>query len=234
MSGIISIDALRSHLDNAKDRLSLEKASILQVSPLSPDFKREEYAFAYVRAERLGMKALNHRLAEIAWLPMQLDPSSEILSEGRNSMKRWLSSAMSKAPDSDEFGNDFMHALTRTGLIHGWDTVEYLKISKRIADLFCELSCLIGIVYYCTWLSEHGVTELRISKPDNLNRTAEEIAALLQSPEIYRQLKAKEQNDAVKSSNKKTSKKSKSKPPLHVINNKDYYDPYVHEPWPVS
>jgi hypothetical protein len=68
MNGIVSIDSLKTHLDNAKELLSLEKAAILELSPLPDNFKREEYAFAYVRAERLGMKAINRRLAEIAWL----------------------------------------------------------------------------------------------------------------------------------------------------------------------
>jgi len=39
---------------------------------------------------------------------------------------------------------------------------------------------------------------LQLSNPEDLNRTAEEIAALLQSPEIYRYLKAQEQNEEKK------------------------------------
>jgi hypothetical protein len=128
-----------------------------------------------------------------------------------------------------------MHALTRTGMAHGWDDREFQKVSLRVADLFRDLSCLIGIVYYCTWLSEHGVTELRLSDPNNLSRTAEEIATLLQSPEIYRQLKAKEQNDSLKPKGKKTKqpRKEKAPPILHVIDNKEYLDPYQHEPYPI-
>src|ERR1700734_1373929 len=121
MSRSINLDQLREHLSHAKDQLSREKTEILNLNPLPDKFNREEYAFAYVRAERLGMRAINRRLAEIDWLPMHLDPKSEMLAEGRNSMKRWLTSAFTRKPDSEDFGNDFMHALTRCGLKIGWD-----------------------------------------------------------------------------------------------------------------
>jgi hypothetical protein len=94
----ISLDDLGGHLTLAKERLSLEKHNILQLDNLSNDFNREEYAFAYMRAERLGMQAINRRLAEIAWLPMQLDPKSELMSESRVSMKRWLTAAAVTLP----------------------------------------------------------------------------------------------------------------------------------------
>ena len=73
MSKSINLDQLRQHLSHAKDQLSREKIEILGLHPLKDGFNREEYAFAYVRAERLGMRAINRRLAEIDWLPMQLD-----------------------------------------------------------------------------------------------------------------------------------------------------------------
>src|ERR1700735_4316977 len=105
MSKSINLDQLREHLSNAKDKLSREKLDILGLYPLADGFNREEYAFAYVRAERLGMRAIKRRLSEIDWLPMQLDTRSEIESESRSSMKRWLTSALTSKPDSDEFGN---------------------------------------------------------------------------------------------------------------------------------
>ena len=97
----MSLDEFREHLSNAKDRLSLEKQSILDLHPLPEGFSREEYAFAYVRAERLGLRAINRRLAEIAWLPMQLDPEAEIVAESRSSMKRWLTSSLIGATQLD-------------------------------------------------------------------------------------------------------------------------------------
>src|ERR1700761_5959885 len=120
MSKSINLDQLREHLSQAKDRLSREKLEILALYPLEQDFNRENYVFAYVRAERLGMRAINRRLSEIDWLPMQLDTRSEVSVESRASMKRWLASALPSKPDSDEFGNDFMHALARCGLTLGW------------------------------------------------------------------------------------------------------------------
>jgi hypothetical protein len=89
-SRCIQLDDLRSHLDHAKDRISLEKQSILKLNPLPDRFNREEYAFAYKRAERLGLRAINRKLSEIAWLPMQLDAKTEILATSEKSMKRWL------------------------------------------------------------------------------------------------------------------------------------------------
>ncbi len=82
----INLDELRTHLNDAKERISLEKQEILKLHPLDDSFSREEYAFAYIRAERFGMRAINRKLAEIAWLPMQLDPKAEIMAEGHASM----------------------------------------------------------------------------------------------------------------------------------------------------
>ena len=237
MSRPITIEHLRQHLDQAKSRLSHEKAEILSATPLPPEFSREEYAFAYVRAERVGMRAINHELSEISWLPMQLDPSSEVLVEGRSAMKRWLTAAAISQPDSETFGNDFMHALTRSGMLEGWDTPAFGKLARRISSLFRDLSCLIGVVYYCTWLAEHGVEEIRVSKPDDIRRTAEEIAILLQSPEIFQQLKAVEQDDGKNTSSKKAAAgktrgaKKHDKPSLHVVIN-NTPNGYTPEPSP--
>src|ERR1700723_3722821 len=105
MDRCVTIEDLRGHLESAKDKLSQEKADILKLHPLKDSFNREEYAFNYVRAERIGLKAINRRLSEISWLPMQLDPRTEVLSESRSSMKRWLTSAFAIKPASDQFGN---------------------------------------------------------------------------------------------------------------------------------
>ncbi|HEU0118203.1 MAG TPA: hypothetical protein VFR09_06170 [Alphaproteobacteria bacterium] len=233
MTETVTIDQLRAHLEIAKDKLSLEKEKILELHPLAGDFSREEYAFSYVRAERVGMRVINRRLAEIAWLPMQLDPRSEILSEGRSSMKRWLSSPIARAPDSDEFGNDFMHALTRCGLQKGFENPSFIRLAARVANLFRDLSCLIGLIYYCTWMSENNIEAVELSDPSDVERTAEEIAGLLQSPEIYRYLKAQEQNDEKVSRRKKPAiekPKKKERPNLRVIKNTEYLDPFMPDP----
>lgn len=230
----VPLDELRKHLEHAKEKLSLEKQRILGLYLLSEPFNREEYVFSYVRAQRMGMRAINRRLAEIAWLPMQLDPRSEILSDDRNSMKRWLTSAVIGAPDSETFGNDFMHTLTRCSLKYGWDHSELIKLTARIANLFRDLSCLIGLLYYCSWMSENNIDTLQLSNPEDLNRTAEEIAALLQSPEIYRYLRAQEQNDEQKVSKSKgrtlSKPAKKNRPTLRVIENRNYFDPFMPDP----
>jgi len=234
MGRSINLDELREHLSYAKDKLSREKIEILGLNPLKDDFSREEYAFAYVRAERIGMRAINRRLSEIDWLPMQLDAKSEIVPENRSSMKRWLKAAFSSKPDADEFGNDFMHALTRCGLAFGWEHPEFIKLASRIANLFRDLSCLIGIVYYCNWLAENRVDDIKLSNPEDLGKTAEEIAALMQSPEIFRYMRAPEQNDERTAPTKKTaSKKTNKRPILRVIQNDNFCDPFTPDPVPV-
>jgi len=229
VSRSINLDELRVHLNDAKDRISLEKQEILKLNPLADDFSREEYAFAYKRAERFGMRAINRRLAEIS------------LSDGHSSMKRWLKSAFASKPDAEEFGNDFIHALARCGMKHGWEHPELVRLSSRVANLFRDLSCLIGLIYYCTWLTENSVEDVQLSNPDDLTRSAEEIAALIQSPELYRYLRAKEQDtgrDEDRISEQKASKKAKeagkkSPPALRVIENDDYYDPFSPDPLPI-
>jgi hypothetical protein len=236
----VNLDELREHLSHAKEKLSREKNDILGLHPLTEGFNREAYAFAYVRAERLGMRAINTRLSEIDWLPMQLDAQTEVVSENRSSMKRWLTSAVGSKPGSDEFGNDFMHSLTRCGLAFGWEHPEFNKLSSRIATLFRDLSCLIGIVYYCTWLAENRVEDIKLSNPADLGKTAEEISTLMQSPEIYRYLRAPEQNDERNGSRaksraaEKAAKKETKKPSLQVIKNDDFFDPFSPETSPVS
>jgi hypothetical protein len=240
MDGCVRIDDLRKHLEDAKDRLSQEKADILQLHPLADGFSREEYAFNYIRAERFGLRAINRRLTEIAWLPMQLDPRTEVLSESRESMKRWLTSALAVKPDSQNFGNDFIHALARCSLERGNNNPMFFKLSNRISNLFRDLSCLIGLIYYCTWLSENNIEAVGLTDPSDLSRCAEEIADLIQSPEIYRHLRAQEQDDEKKSARTKKravtegeAKKKKAPPALQVISNPNFIDTFMPDPLPV-
>ncbi len=235
MSRSINLEELRAHLGHAKDKLSREKLEIYGLHPLKEDFNREEYAFSYVRAERLGMRAINRRLGEIDWLPMQLDAKSEIVPESRSSMKRWIKAPFAGKPHAEEFGNDFMHALTRCGLAFGWDHPEFIKLASRIANLFRDLSCLIGIVYYCTWLTENRIDEIKLSNPDDLNKTAEELASFMQSPDIFRYMRAPEQNDEQHTASKKKSAKKiggNKKPFLRVIQNENFFDPFTPDPVP--
>jgi len=152
-------------------------------------------------------------------------------------MKRWLTSAFTRKPDSDEFGNDFMHSLARCGLALGWEHPGFIKLSARIANLFRDLSCLIGTIYYCTWLAENNVESIRLSSPEDINKTAEEISVMMQSPEVYKFMRATEQDDTKASKRKKSGGEKethvKKRPVLRVIENKEYFDSFSPEPAPV-
>lgn len=191
MAKAIHINILRHHLERAKDRLAVEKADILDLYSSPHEFNREEYIFNYVRSERIGLRAINTRLSEVSWLPMQLDPHSEILGEGRNPMRKWLTKTAITLPSSNDFGNDFIHTLARCAANYSMDDETYINLTMRVANLFRDLSCLIGLIYYCTWLGEHGIENLPITNPNNLRLTAEQIAAMLQSPEFFEKLQAK-------------------------------------------
>jgi hypothetical protein len=226
MSRSISLEDIGEHLTIAKERLSHEKQDILKSDRLPPRFNREEYAFAYLRAERIGMQLVNMRLAEIAWLPMQLDPQSELVAENRTAMKRWLTTMGAAHPGSNEFGNDFMHALTRAALRHGFEAPATKKLMARIANLFRDLSCLIGMIYYTSWLAEREIEGIALTDPEDLNRSVVEIAAIVQSPELHRALRKRaEETRKAKAKKELESAKTKSAPFLRVIHNEAYVDP---------
>jgi hypothetical protein len=231
----ISLDELRAHLDRAKERISLEKHAILKLYPLASPFNRDEYAFAYRRAEQIGMRGITKKLSEIAWLPMQLDASAEIITPSQTAMKRWLTSAMITHPSSEQFGNDFIHALARTGVKYGWEDGEVPRLASRIGGLFRDLSCLVGLVYYCTWLTENHITVIELSNPSDLGRTVEELAMLMESPQILRQLRAREQDDNARAARSFlpgaesviTKPKKRERSDFQLIINDDYVDPMV-------
>lgn len=216
----INLEDLGEHLTVAKERLSHEKKDILKRDRLPHGFNREEYAFAYLRAERIGMQAINLRLAEIAWLPMQLDPRSELVAENRNAMKRWLTAEGGADPGADEFGNDFIHALTRSALCHGWENQATKRIVTRISVLFRDLSCLIGMIYFTTWLAEHEIEGIALTDPEDLHRSVVEVAAIVQSPELHRALRLRaEQVKKAKAKKALEKPPAKSKPFLRLIQN---------------
>ena len=200
MSSHISLDDLHAHLDYAKQKLSDERMALLALWPLDDGFNHEQYVFCYVRAERIGMQAIHRRLTDVAWLPMQLDPKAEIMTDKRVGMKRWLADAQAasqaNAPTAGDFGNDFIHVLTRCGLQHGWTHPSFYKSAVRIANLFRDLSCLIGLVYYGSWLTENQIDSVRLTDPTNLCRSAEELTNLIQSPEMKRLLRQRQQRSA--------------------------------------
>lgn len=231
----ISLEQLGEHLSVAKEQLSHEKREILEANPLPSNFNHEEYAFAYLRAERMGMQAINARLTEIAWLPMQLDPQSELIADNRQAMTQWVKASLAKQPGATEFGNDFIHALTRSGFCHGWDSPSTKKLMLRIANLFRDLSCLIGMIYFTSWLAERDVEGVALSAPDNLYRSVVETAAIVQSPELHHALRARAE-EIRKAKAQKIIERGLGvdvRPLLRLIRNENYTDPFGPETVPV-
>lgn len=231
----ISLEELGEHLTVAKEQLSHEKKEILKRDHLKSGFNHEEYAFAYLRAERVGMQAINSRLAEIAWLPMQLDPQSELVSDNRSAMKKWVIGLGHKEPTAEEFGNDFIHALARSAVCHGWDNPSTKKMMVRVANLFRDLSCLIGMIYFTTWLAERDVEGIALSDPEDLYRSVVEIAAIVQSPELHRALTLRAEEIKKAKAKKALEKDKKKSPPfLRLISNEAYSDHgFMSNPLPV-
>jgi hypothetical protein len=181
---ILTLDDLQAHFDRAREKLSRQRAGILDVAPLPRDFSRDIYGFSYIRAERLGLDAILEQLDEVSWLPMHLDPQTEFLLDNKTAIKKWIHSASPGQPDSTAFGNDFVHALTRVALASGWESAEFHDLARRIGGLFLDLSCLIGLIYYGVWMAENGIMGVPVSDPFDLKRAAKEISDLACSPEI--------------------------------------------------
>lgn len=230
----ISLEELGEHLSIAKEQLSHEKKEIMKRDHLKTGYNREEYAFAYLRAERVGMQAINVKLSEIAWLPMQLDPQSELVSENRNGMKRWLASLGGKDPTAEEFGNDFIHALARSAVTHGWDNPSTKKMLIRVANLFRDLSCLIGMIYFTTWLAERDVEGIALSDPEDLYTSVIEIAAIVQSPELHKALQKRADEVRKAQAKKSLDKPPKKSPPFLRLIRNDNYDENTFMPDPVT
>jgi hypothetical protein len=218
MARILTLGDLHKHFEQARDKLSHDRSDILSASPLPDDFDRDQYGFSYLRAERVGMEVITQALAEVSWLPMQLDPQAEIVTENRTAMKRWLAAAITSQPDGSVFGNDFIHALTRMAITQGWNSADFRALAGRIGELFHDLSCLIGLIYYGVWMSENGIEGLPVSNPEDLERTAQEIAALTRSPEVAQLLRKRKRIEA----GHKAATPKKGRPVLRVIENADW------------
>jgi len=223
MGGILTLGDLQKHFEQTRDRLSRDKQDILAATPLPTGFDRDKYSFSYFRAERVSLEVITQSLSDVSWLPMQLDPKSEILLQNRTAMKKWLNSNADIQPDGEMFGNDFVHALTRTAITHGWNSLHFRALATRIGTLFHDLSCLIGLIYYGVWMSENGIEGLSITNLDDLERTAQEIEQLTQSPEITNMLR---QRKLAKANQEASSKEKKQKKPiLRVIENSAWEQP---------
>ena len=224
MARLLTLGDLHKHFEQARDKLTHDRLELLALAPLPTDYSHDAYSFSYIRAERLGMEAITHSLKEVAWLPMQLDPRAEIMLENRSAIKQWLGKGQQGQPNSADFGNDLIHALTRTAMVEGWHSNELRVLALRIGELFHDLSCLIGLIYYGVWMSENGIEGLPISNPEDLERTAQEIALLTRSPEVTHLLKQRKQA-LLKD---KDSVKKHVRPVLRVVENTNKDGDSVH------
>ncbi len=214
MARLLTLEDLQRQIERARDRLSRDRAILMALAPLPGDFCRDAYGFSYLRAERLCMDAIAERLEEISWLPVHLDPQAEVLPESKQTIKKWLSSSPEKQPSSEAFGNDFVHALARTALVNGWQSPDFKSALGRVGDLFHDLSCVIGLIYYGIWMTENGFGGVAISDPRDLERTARELAALSRSPEIVQYLY---QRQKLLAAERKKEKHKKGAPTLHIV-----------------
>ncbi|MBV8060556.1 MAG: hypothetical protein JO126_02315 [Alphaproteobacteria bacterium] len=231
----VTIPRLKALLANAKDRLSSEKRQLLELYPVNGALNREGYGFAYLRAERVGLAIINDRLEDVAWLPMHLDPAAEMMDDHRAALKKWIASEKSGAPSMDDFGNDFIHVLTRSALHAGWEAAEWRRLATRVANLFHDLSCLIGMIYYTTWFEENDVEAISLTDPGNLGLSAMEMTALAQSEELNDQILARRKlfEKAAKHPMIGAKSKARNTPHLTVIENTGFNDPLLGEPLPI-
>lgn len=207
---LLGLEELGDCMKIAQNRLSFERMQITKQNKLPNDFDKEGYSFEYVHAEQFGLKAIKKSLDEVSWLPIRLDPDAEIIANNRTAMKCWLKKEDCQQPTADDFGNDFIHALARAAIVYGWDDIRTAQLAARIAHLFKDLSCLVAIAYYSAWIAENGIEQVKLSDPDDLVKTARELAALIRSfaPKLI--VPAKEQDSP--------PPKTREKPSfLHVV-----------------
>lgn len=208
MGRLLTLDDLQKQFDLTREALANTRQDILSSAPLPENYSRDAYSFSYLRAERIGLNIISDRLEQISFLPMRLDPKVEILGESKDALKRWIRTSPQEQPDSTNFGNDFIHAMTRVAMMYGWQSPEFNATSYRIAELFHDLSCLIGLIYYGVWMAENGIGGVLVSDPHDIERLAREISDLTLSPEVARLLEER-----------KRSNRANGSPTLHVINN---------------
>jgi len=217
MGQLLTLDDLQRQFDLVREKLSLERKEILSVAPLPADFSHDTYGFSYLRAERVAMTVLMERLQEISWLPVRLDPKTEVVLPNTGVIKKWLSSDSKEQPSSANFGNDFIHALTRVAMTNGWQSLEFRATTLRISELFHDLSCLIGLIYYGVWMAENGIGGVLVSNTYDLEKMVRDLFNLSLSPEVTQILAERNQLIQDQSNGKK-----RSRPNLHVIENPNW------------
>jgi hypothetical protein len=183
MRRLVHLNELCEHINRAQNELLQEKEAILQAIPAAFLPSREKYAFAYVRAERFGLKAIGQRLVDLDWLPLQIDPAPEMMGKNYAPMNRWIHSYAAVEPCAADFGNDLMHGLTRSALRNGWNAPPFLHTASRIARLYHGLACLLNTAYFLKELAENSVECVALRLSDDVFRTLTDLARVMQSPD---------------------------------------------------
>jgi len=218
----VHIDELREHISGVQMTLLQEKTDILELYPPARDPNREEYAFAYVRAEHYGYKAIELRLAGLSWLPLQVDPSPELMGRQRSPLNRWILSYATHEPTSADFGNDFMHILARCALRHGWGAPYVLRLTSRITSLFHDLACLLNAAYFLNWFSMNDVERVALDLSGDILHTVTEMGHVIQSPETFILARITHNKKAgTRATTKNKGKPKRHKPDLYVISSTD-------------
>jgi hypothetical protein len=163
----------------AQDRLSRERLAITRMLPLDDGFDKKIYGEAYRFAEHLLLRKIKHHLGDLAWLPVRLDPDAELRLYPEIFLKEWVLHGPSSQPSSFDFGNDFVHAVARAGITFGWNDIRTARLTLRIAHLFCNLSYLVSIVFFASYLPDLAISELDLSDPMDLALTTKELADLI-------------------------------------------------------
>lgn len=176
---------LKGRLAAARERLAHERLTIFEQFPLATatfdKTSREAYGFAYLRAERLGMKAIKRRMDEVSWLPARVDASSELSADTREKLARWVRQGTAAVPDMHSFGNEFFHTLTRCLIVADPDSAAFRNLADRIALLFRDLAYLVAAIHCCNLFKELGVDRLHLTAPQDLGKIALDLIATLES-----------------------------------------------------
>lgn len=166
------LDALRARLMSAKERLALERLNILQLTPNRKYDNRAAYGFVYLQAERICVNSIKQRMQEVAWLPTKINTSTEINSETRHRMTRWIKLGDNISPGEEIFGNAFVHAITRSAMQSGITSNNTSKLTDRIAGLFRDLTCLVAAIHCTNICNDLNIDEIELTAPHDLTRIA--------------------------------------------------------------
>jgi hypothetical protein len=213
----VHIDEIRDYIVLAQQALARERDGLLGLIPPVRLTNREEYAFSYVRAERLGVEAIHHRAEGLMWLPLQIDPAPEMLGKKRRPMNRWILSYAVQEPDGSDFGNDFMHLLTRAALHCGWGSTVFLHAASRVAWLFHDLTCLLNAAYFLAWMEENGVEKVIMKQPDDAYHTVVDLARIVEMPETYIYARHNPEEHRSRKAARHAAHRAKKRPHLRVV-----------------